>query len=524
MIQNKQLIHNVAIYMRLSKDDGDKEESESITNQRKIILEFMEKNFIYEKYYEYIDDGVSGATFNRPGFQKMISELKENKIELIITKNLARFGRNYIEAGEYIEKIFPNSNIRYIAILDRIDNYEDRIDNDFAPIKGVFNELYCKETSKNVKKSKKRRMLEGYYACTVAPYGYKKDLENPGKLVVDENAAEIVKRIFNMALEDKSCKQIADILNEEEIPTPSEYLNVRGLEKRTKKIWTRTCVSRILRNLVYLGKTVRGKSQSLSYKTRQRIYKNRSEQIIIDNTHEAIVSEEIYNKIHNNNNYGSTVKVKEPIVAKFSKYMYCEKCKEVMSRKKSRKHIKLHCSSLYEAELLCTNKKLYNYREIEGKIIERVQEKFNDYFNNNDMNTDLMQKYSNSKIEKGKNCVKKIESDIKKINFDISRLYNNRLLNKVTEDSYIDLYKENVQKRNELNKLKEMKEKEIEDLKNIGNDIERYEKVKDILTHLNEDTLTEEEIGEIIEKIEISESYIRILFTFADMNPEIIYC
>ena len=193
MTVKKQSIRNVAIYLRLSKDDGDKEESESISNQRNIILDYLRENFEYENYYEYVDDGVSGATFNRPGFRKMISELKTNKIDLVITKNLARFARNYIEAGEYIEKIFPNNNIRYIAIIDGVDNFEDRIANEFAPIRGVFNELFCKETSKAVKRSKRKNMTEGFYSCNVAPFGYKKDLENPGKLIIDYEASKVVK-------------------------------------------------------------------------------------------------------------------------------------------------------------------------------------------------------------------------------------------------------------------------------------------------------------------------------------------
>lgn len=170
ILEKKQLIRNIAIYLRLSKDDGDREESESISNQRRIITEYINENFEYENIYEYVDDGVSGATFNRPGFTKMISELEIKKIELVITKNLARFGRNYIDAGDYIEKFFPDRNVRYIAILDDVDNFEDKISNEFAPIKGVFNELFCRETSRGVKRSKRKKMNEGYYSCNTPPY------------------------------------------------------------------------------------------------------------------------------------------------------------------------------------------------------------------------------------------------------------------------------------------------------------------------------------------------------------------
>ena len=268
---NKQSVHNIAIYLRLSKDDGDTEESESICNQRAIILDYITKKFNYEKYYEYVDDGISGATFNRPGFKKMIYELKQNNIDLVITKNLARFARNYIEAGEYIEKLFPNSNIRYIAILDGVDNFEDKVENEFAPIKGVFNELFCRETSKGIKKSKRKKMSEGYYSCNVAPFGYKKDSDNVGKLIIDETASKIVRRIFKLSLNGRTAKQIADIFNKEEIITPAEYLKIKGSENRTKKIWTRAMVTRILTNEVYTGKCLRGKTKNISYKDRKSV-------------------------------------------------------------------------------------------------------------------------------------------------------------------------------------------------------------------------------------------------------------
>lgn len=170
IVGKKQLIHNVAIYLRLSKDDGDSEESESITNQRKLIIEYLNKNFIFENMYEYVDDGISGATFNRPAFKRMMRDINVKNIELIITKNLARFGRNYLDSGEYIEKIFPDRGVRFIAILDGVDNFEDKTENEFAPIKGVLNEMFCKDTSLGVKKSKRRKMNEGFYSCTVAPY------------------------------------------------------------------------------------------------------------------------------------------------------------------------------------------------------------------------------------------------------------------------------------------------------------------------------------------------------------------
>ena len=173
-MSNKQVVYNVAMYLRLSKDDGDNIESESITNQRKIITEYIDRHPEMKLYNEYVDDGNTGANFNRPDFKRMINDIENKKINMVITKNLARLGRNYIETGTYIEKYFPDHRVRYIAILDKVDNFKDTVSNDFVPIKSVFNEKHCRDTSIAVKKTKRRKMQEGFYALGIyllAAYG-----------------------------------------------------------------------------------------------------------------------------------------------------------------------------------------------------------------------------------------------------------------------------------------------------------------------------------------------------------------
>ena len=226
-----------------------------------------------------------------------IYEKNQKSYERVYLRANSEFAYSVNSAKDYIEKIFPDKNIRYIAILDGVDNFQDKITNEFAPIKGVFNELFCKETSKSVKKSKRKKMLEGYYSCTVAPYGYKKDPDNPGKLIIDEIASKVVKSIFELTLQGDTAKQVADILNENKVITPSEYLKVRGLENRTKKIWTRAMITKILSNEVYTGKCIRGKTQKISYKNKKRINIRRDEQIKIENTHEAIIDADTWARV-----------------------------------------------------------------------------------------------------------------------------------------------------------------------------------------------------------------------------------
>ena len=516
----KQSVRNIAIYLRLSKDDGDREESESISNQRAIILDYINKNFNYDNYYEYVDDGFSGATFNRPGFKKMIEELEINKIDLIITKNLARFARNYIEAGEYIEKIFPDKNIRYIAILDGVDNFQDKISNEFAPIKGVFNELFCKETSKSVKRSKRKKMLEGYYSCNVAPYGYKKDPDNHGKLIVDETASKVVESIFKLTLQGKTAKQIADILNEKKIETPSEYLKIKGLENRTKKVWTRSIITRILSNEVYTGKCLRGKTQNVSYKSKKRICITRNEQIKTENTHEPIISEEIFNEIHNNNKFGNKPSNNEKMNTKFYKYMYCGECKNRMSRRRSRNSINIHCPTRNETDYLCSNKQLYNYENLEELIIKKIEKEFNEYFEKNKLNPYLIKNYNEKKAIKIDTKLKDTNKELGMLRFKISKLYNDRLQEVVSEENYKKRYDALINKRKELTEKLENLEKEKEKIKDNDEIVIKIEKVKNILKNINKDTLSEEDIGELIKRIEINHNSIHIFYNFESMKAK----
>ena len=297
-MSNKQVIYNVGIYLRLSKDDGDDIESESITNQRNIINDYIKKNDNLKFYNEYVDDGYTGTNFNRPGFKMLLKDIENKKINMVITKNLARLGRNYIEIGNYIEKYFPDHRVRYIALLDNVDNFKESVSNDFIPIKSVFNEKYCRDTSIAVKKTKRKRMEEGYYFCNTAPFGYKKDPNNPGKLIIDEESSKTVKKIFDLKLKGYTCNQIVDYLDKNNYTTPAEYMKIRGLEHiNNKNVWRRSTITRILCNQVYLGHCVRGKTQNISYKSKDRIYVKRNDFIITKNTHEPIISEEVFEKI-----------------------------------------------------------------------------------------------------------------------------------------------------------------------------------------------------------------------------------
>lgn len=505
--------------MRLSKDDGDREESESITNQRNIIYDFINETFDYENCYEYVDDGYTGANFNRPGFKNMLSDIDSKKINLVITKNLARLGRNYIDTGEYIEKIFINKNVRYIAILDKVDNFEERVTNDFVPLKGVFNELFCRETSKNVKKTKRKRMHEGFYACNTAPYGYKKDPEQQGKLIIDANAAKVVKRIFTYKLEGYTEKKIAEALNKDEIPTPLEYLKVKGLSQDVNKIWTRTTVNRILRNIVYTGACARGKTQNISYKTKKRIFVKSKDFIITENTHEAIISKEIFEKVHANKNFGTTKEEVATIETKFANYIHCAYCHKKMEKRKQNNKTNLHCVNNRLSDELCQFSDNYFYEQIEPLIIEEILKTFKNYFKNNILKDRIFNKYNSTKIEELSNDLKGQDKELRKIMFKVSQLYNDRLSGVINEEQYKEQYKILINNRKEIEKNKEEMDLELENLKNI--DTQKNSKkdlIKNILKKINKKDFTSEDAKEIIKCIEIGKGFIIIHFNFSNIE------
>ncbi len=210
--------YSVALYMRLSKEDYKKGESESISNQRKILNLFLKENKNFKLYDEYIDDGFTGTNFDRPSFKRMLKDIEDKKVNLVLTKSLARFGRDYIDGGRFIEDYFAEHEIRFIAVLDDVDTFLDK-NCDTVAIKNIINDSFARDTSKNVKKTKNNKKKEGFYYISVAPFGYKK-IDKAGHLEIDRNQAEIIKRIYKLFLSGMGTYQIACLLNAEKILTP----------------------------------------------------------------------------------------------------------------------------------------------------------------------------------------------------------------------------------------------------------------------------------------------------------------
>lgn len=517
-MSNKQVVYNVAMYLRLSKDDGDNIESESITNQRKIIRDYIDKHQELKLYNEYVDDGYSGANFNRPSFKKMLQDIEDKKINMVITKNLARLGRNYIETGTYIERYFPDHKVRYIAILDRVDNFNDSVSNDFVPIKSVFNEKHCKDTSIAVKRTKRRKMQEGVYACNTAPFGYKKDPNNIGKLIIDEESSKTVKRIFELKENGYTTSQIVCYLDKNHYKTPAEYLNIRGFEKvKEKDVWRRSSVTRILGNKVYLGYCVRGKTQNISYKTKDRIYVKRNDFIVIPNTHEPIISEETFAKVHNTNKYG-TIREHQENNYLFKNFIYCKNCGKKLIFKKEREKVYIYCRNHSENSKLCCNNCKINYEQVEDRIFKYIVDMYKDYFKSAKCKDNLYKKHTENIIKGQVDNLETLKTSLGRVNFNITSLYNQRLSENIKEDDYKNRYNTLSEQRKDITEKISQIENEIEDNKLKLNTLSQKKNTLKKISKLEKNDLRNFDIGELIKKIEVFKTEIYIYFNFLDVG------
>ncbi len=275
-----------ALYLRLSRDDEKGGESESIKNQREFLKNYCKGHGIVP-IYEFADDGFSGTSFSRPAFSKMIEQIKRGEIDTVLTKDLSRLGRDYIKTGYYIEEFFPLYGVRFIAVNDMIDTGAGGYTEDLLPFRAVLNDMYAKDISKKVRASLTTKKLAGEFIGASAPYGYKKADDNRNRLIPDEEVRGNVERIFAEFLSGKRVGEIAKMLTDSGIPTPSLYKK----SKRYAESWSGESVRNILKNPTYAGHLTQNTARKLSYKLEKRIKLKCEEWIVVKNTHEPIISE-----------------------------------------------------------------------------------------------------------------------------------------------------------------------------------------------------------------------------------------
>lgn len=328
-------------YARLSQDDGDKEESNSIVNQKSLIRDFMRKHPEFTLVKEYSDDGYSGVNFDRPAFQEMMADVKAGRINCIIVKDLSRFGRNYIETGKYLEQVFPFLGVRFIAINDNVDTGRSQTDAEqfVLPFKNLFNDSYCKDISTKVRSQLAIKRKNGDFVGSFACYGYMKDPADHNRLIIDPEAAEIVRSIFDWKIQGLSAERIADKLNSQGIACPMEYKRGQGLKVSTnfrtndRAKWSPVTVLRILKNEVYVGVTTQGKVTTPSYKIKRLIEKPESEWDRVEGTHEPIVAQDVFDAVQALMLRDTRISPNKEKVYLFSGFLCCADCKLNMTRR-----------------------------------------------------------------------------------------------------------------------------------------------------------------------------------------------
>ncbi len=361
--QNK--IWNATLYLRLSRDDGDKEESNSITGQRELLRDYISQHPELREYAVRVDDGFSGSTFERPSFQKMIEDVRAGRTDCIIVKDLSRFGRNYLDVGEYIEKIFPFLGVRFIAVNDHYDSLGDKKSSDdlIIPFKNLINEAYCRDISVKIRSQLEIKRKNGQFLGSFAAFGYLKDPQNKNRLIADEYAADIVRDIFRWKLEGVSPQDIADALNKLGVLSPMEYKRSLGMKYTTsfktnsKALWSAGTVIRILKNPIYTGVLVQGKETTPSYKVHKRITRDQSEWVVTEDSHEAIISKIDFDSVQKVLKLDTRRSPDGEAVGLFSGMVFCGDCGASMVRKTvpagGRKYVYYVCSA-HKQEKSCS--------------------------------------------------------------------------------------------------------------------------------------------------------------------------
>ena len=326
----KQDNYIVGIYLRLSKDDERQGESLSIENQRRVLTNYVKEQG-WTIYDEYVDDGLSGVSFDRPGVQRLLEDAKAGRINLILCKDMSRFGRNYIQVGQYVDYLFPMYNIRFIALTDNVDTANtDSASMDMLPIMNVFNEWYAANTSKKLRAVFESNAKSGKYKCTYCAYGYFKGDDANSTPIIDPYAAPIVRRMFEMRAKGYNYKKIADILNAEKIPTPSDYHYQRlgrPNPHHSSHLWGNINVKRILLNPIYLGHLAQLRTTTVSYKNHKIIHKDQSDWAVVENNHEPIITQELWDRCREVDASVSRGKrTKKGVTAPLSGLCYCDSC------------------------------------------------------------------------------------------------------------------------------------------------------------------------------------------------------
>ena len=508
--------YKVGLYIRLSESDEDKSyesESESIINQRNLLMDYV-KSHGFTLVDEYVDDGFTGTNFDRPSFKRMIQDIESGKINCVITKDLSRLGRDYIQCGYYVEQYFPQNKIRYISILDQVDTFEETANNDIAPFKALFNDMTSKDTSKKIRSILKNKKEQGKFIGSKPSYGYMRDPLDKGHLIPDTVTAPNVKKIFEMAYEGIGISDIVSYLNDNNILSPSMYKNTKPSSKQKTNIWTVSSVNKILKNRMYTGDMVQNVQTKLSYKSQKKVALEKSFWIIVENTHEPLVSKKIFESIQNSP-ARTRVTFKNREKRLFENLFICKECGNALSLtyRKNHKYWTINCNkySRDPRRGLCTPH-FFPYDKLEQELLEIVKKTCSKYLEKINVK-ELSKKINNQEIKdnKTKEEEKNLVLQINELKKKLDVLYEDRYNEIISVDTYMRIAKSTENNISSLEQqLSEIQNKD----KNQKNDKKKFFDYEcEIKELLNLDNPNRELIKTLVDKIIIDQ----------DKNVEIVY-
>ncbi len=512
----------VAIYIRLSKEDDKLGESESIGNQKILLTKYVKEQG-YTLVDVYIDDGYTGTNFNRPNFQRMLKDIENKKINMVITKDLSRLSRDYIGTGEYVEKWFPLHNVRYVALTDNIDTFLDNSNNDIAPFKAILNDMYAKDLSKKIRTALHTMQSEGKWVGGCPPFGYKVDPNNKNHLVIDELEAPIVKRIFDMFLSSIRINKIRDTFNNENIPTFSTTRNRsftrNGNNGNIYGYWCNTTIKKILQNRLYTGDMIQNRRSRLSYKYRKIVCNPKENWIIVENTHEAIIDKNTFNKVQSLLPKQHQRNDKKELFL-LDGLLKCADCGHNIGIRARRANGKSTTVCNYYRKYnkdfrLCTAHG-FDYDSLEHGIVKEIK-KIIYLVSDDKLELEILKKYKNNNIlDTYIKTKQKLEIELETIKNNLDNMYIDKLENKITEEMY-----QRIQEK--FNKEISLKKDKLNELNDY---LDKFNKGEDTFITVKKEVLkfkdrypTRDLILKLIKNISIHEDgNIDIYFNFKELN------
>ena len=500
-----------ALYERLSQEDKLEGESNSIANQKKILERYCREHGItaYRHYDE--DDGYSGTNFNRPGFQRMLADIKAGKIKRVIVKDMSRFGRDYLQVGFYTDMLFPDFGVHFIAVNDGVDS--TRGENEFTAIRNVFNEMYARDTSKKIRATWQSKGKSGEHLTTIPPYGYMKDPDNKKKWIIDEEAAAVVQQIFALCVSGMGPTQIAKWLEKHEIYNPTAYSQAKGRPVTNKPTanpykWTNETVSRTLERIEYLGHTVNFETRKQSYKSKKKLWNDPSEWVIFENTQPPIVEESVF-LIVQNIRRSRRRPTKMGDMGIFSGLLYCAECGGKMYQCRATNFTEEQkyfiCSTYRKGKDLCTTHSIKNVvlHEIVLRNLREAIEYVTQY------EAEFIQEAADSRLRerdaefsRKRETLSRAESRIAELDNLFKHLYEDNVTGKLSDERFIKMSRDYELEQENLKSMAEVLREEIKQQEKQKTNVKAFISVVKKYTDMQE--LDASILREFIDRIEVS--------------------